>query len=101
MSFKPPKNALMPHPTGYTDVPLRKKELFFNVRKKVHMVTKPREGGLKALVSGPLRKDFFCGFRTGCTFRVKMLVKISRGDKCYKVKNETIKNYEMYIDINF
>ena len=36
-------------------VPLRKKELF-NVRKKVPMATKPRGGGLKALVAGPLRK---------------------------------------------
>ena len=27
------------------------------IRKKVLMVTKPRGGGLKALVAGPLRKE--------------------------------------------
>ena len=41
-------------------VPLRKKKLFSNVREKVLMDTKPGGGGLKALVVGPLRKDFFC-----------------------------------------
>ena len=42
-------------------MPLRKKELFFNVRKKVPMATKPG-GGAKALVAGPQRKELFCGF---------------------------------------
>ena len=40
---------------------LRKKELFY-VRKKVLMATKPRGAGLKALVAGPARFFFFCGF---------------------------------------
>ena len=41
-------------------MPLRKKKLFFYVRKKVPMATKPRGGGsLKALVAGPLRKELF------------------------------------------
>ena len=34
----------------------------FNVKKKVPMATKPRGGGLKASVAGPLRKELFCGF---------------------------------------
>ena len=40
---------------------LRKKEIFFNARKKVPMATKPRGGGgeLKASVAGPLRKELF------------------------------------------
>ena len=40
-------------------VPLRKKELLFNARKKVPKATKPRGVGLKALVAGPLRKELF------------------------------------------
>ena len=34
----------------------KKKITFFNVGKKVPKATKPRGGGLKALVAGPLRK---------------------------------------------
>ena len=29
------------------------------------MATKPGGGAIKALVAGPLRKDFFCGFPYG------------------------------------
>ena len=38
-----------------------KKELFYNVRTKVPMATRPMGGGegLKALVAGPLRKELF------------------------------------------
>ena len=34
------------------------KKTFFNVRKKVPIATKPRGGGLKALMAGPLRKNW-------------------------------------------
>ena len=45
-----------------------KKKTFFNVRKKVPLATKPKgEGGLKALVAGPLRKEpFFAASFSGC-----------------------------------
>ena len=33
--------------------------------KKVPMASKPRGEGLKALVTGPLRKELFCGFPFG------------------------------------
>ena len=36
-----------------------KRTFFFNVREKVPLAAKPRGGGLKALMAGPLRKEFF------------------------------------------
>ena len=38
----------------------KEKKLFFSVRKKVPLATKPRVGGgLKALMARPLRKELF------------------------------------------
>ena len=49
---------------GLNGWPTKKKEKKkkFNVRKKVLRATKPMEGGLKAFVSGPLRKELFLRF---------------------------------------
>ena len=61
---------------GLTGLPLRKKELFY-VRKTVPMVTKPGGRGLKALVAGPLRKDFFpasLGVETGVSIHIYVRV---------------------------
>ena len=48
-------------------MPLRKKELVFNVRKKVPIATKPRGwGGAKGLSGrATKKKTFFCGFPNG------------------------------------
>ena len=57
---KPQKSSFLSGPATKRGVPLRKKDFFFNVRKKVPMATKPMGGGgLKALVAGPLRKELF------------------------------------------
>ena len=40
----------------------KEKRTFFNVGKKFLWPLSRAGGGLKALVAGPLRKDFFCGF---------------------------------------
>ena len=45
---------------------LRKKVFFFNVRKKVPMATKPREGvGAKGLSGRTLRKELFAASLRG------------------------------------
>ena len=44
---------------------MKKKELFFNVRKKVFIVTKPRGGGAKGLSGRATKKrTFFAAFLT-------------------------------------
>ena len=65
-------------------VPLRKKELFFNVRKKVPIATKLGVG-LKALVAGPLRKELlFSGLPLLHTFL------IMRGEGLSSLSNEPL-----------
>ena len=49
-----------------------KKNFFLNVRKKVPMTTKPRGGGLKALVAGPLKKSFMATAMFSYHFRNKL-----------------------------
>ena len=65
-------------------MPLRKKEPFL-MKRKVLISTKPRGGGLKALVAGPLRKElFFCGFpKLQVSFSFSLatdLYKVSQGN---------------------
>ena len=53
---------------GLNGCATKEKRLFFNVKKKVPMATKPRGGGLKAIVAGPLKKTLFAASLKMCCF---------------------------------